>query len=544
MFTSRFVVFVGALLLAFGAHAEQKKKPRPPKPVATDQELGFVGTTRDALLASIKRVGLVPAQLPQWAEENPVIKKAVHDAVAQQLATAGFEVVGPETYEAAYERFSRLMGGLYDPKTGAFKRDVAGALFQNARREFIAKEHLDGYVLMGVIPVSAKYQALEARWDGVRDRADGGVPGHLARILNTGGDGELTALSLRIQISNSQDRVLFARNGGVQLANYFDGTNFSRVATSDLLRDNVRIERAARVAVLPLVRTPREIADGLKDPAINAQWVEDKTLPALPSAELLKAESAFRVPRDQILGKVKRVAVTRIVSSSFDIPDEVRKRLMDLVRAELAPLNWEIVDAPDAYESLQRKFRNVELYNPWTGKRDEARSTEIQKAVFTEVGRDNPPDAILWLRVVRVTLQQRQGNAVWDGVDQNAFTRGPVVRKFWTGTEVLGAGIGPIAAMSFSAQLTDSEGEELYYWRGGMELVQSIKIVSTATNYQADPVDLAPGELFRDPTRERPAIHAAFRDLVMTPEALFAELNPDPKLEKAKEKERKKSQKE
>ena len=39
-----------------------------------------------------------------------------------------------------------------------------------------------------------------------------------------------------------------------------------------------------------------------------------------------------------------------------------------------------------------------------------------------------------------------------------------------------------------------------------------------------------------DLSREKPAVHAALRDLVMTPEALLDELNPDPKKAKKKAK--------
>jgi hypothetical protein len=133
------------------------------------------------------------------------------------------------------------------------------------------------------------------------------------------------------------------------------------------------------------------------------------------------------------------------------------------------------------------------------------------------------------------------GDVAWDGVEQNAFTRGPVIHKFWSGTAVAGAGSSSIAASSINMYMTDANDTVMYQSRGGIELLQGIKVNSSygynQTKFDSDTVDLAESELFHDLSREKPAVHAALRDLVMTPEALQDELNPDPK--KAKKKARK-----
>jgi len=527
------------LALSTGIGADTKKKPRPPKPPPTDQELGFVGISRDGLFTSIKRVGVVSVQLPRWADDRPETEKAVREAVTPFLRAAGFDVVGPESYQASFDRFEQQVGGFYDRQTGALKRDAAIAVQQNAIREFIARERLDGYVLLRVIPVSANNRgAFLAQWDGVSDRADGNAPDFVSRLLWTAeaGGGVIPALSLRLQIVTVQDRVVFARNGGLQPTNYWDGFNFRRVPIQDLLRDQVRIERAARVATLPLVKTPREIADGAKDPAINAMWIDLKTLPKLPPPEAGRANSPLRVSREQLLGSVRRVAVSPIANGGFDVSDEARKRWMELVRAELAPLNWELIEAPTANQVLAAKMLGSQLYDPMTGRRDDGRYQEIRRSIFREAGGSPSPDAILWLSLVRVTLQQSHGHAYWDGVNQQVFTRAPVDTRVFSGNEVPAAGVGSIEAVSLSATLTDAQDTELYYSRGGLELVQTLRITTQADHYDADLVDLAPGELFQDATREQPAVHAMLRHLVMTPEALQAELNPDPKADKKRKK--------
>jgi len=125
------------------------------------------------------------------------------------------------------------------------------------------------------------------------------------------------ALSLLIQIVNTRDRVLYGRRGGIQPAAYHDwvkGSNapFQTVKYEDLLKDNQRIERAARVATLPLVHTPKEISLGDANPEINAKQIDISTLPALPPGKLYKDESPLLVPRDEILQKVHRVALSPV----------------------------------------------------------------------------------------------------------------------------------------------------------------------------------------------------------------------------------------
>ena len=518
----------GALLLVLAASAgaaEKAKKRIPNKPIPTDAEMGFFDNTRDELRASIKRVGLMPTRLPEFLGDRPDAEKAVLDAVSGYLTKAGFEVVGPETYLADYDRFNRQLGGTYDAKTGILKAEVSRTVYQNARREFIAKERLDAYVLMTVKQDPASFFGDNATWAGVRERG------------NNAGTGTLPALSLLVQIVTSQGRVAFGRHGGIQLISYSipaQGFDFAYVRSEDLMRDNVRIDRAARVATLPLVLSPKQITYGFHVPEINAEKMDLDKLPPPPVAKKNTPASPLKVPREQILGSVKRVALSPLNTGDFDVPDDVKSQLTDLVRAELQPLNWEIVDSPKIRTSMVSKMLVSQLFDPFTGKRDEERLKEIRKSVFKELGTETPPDAIMWLRVVRKTALQRSADVEWDGVDQNAMTRGPVVRQTWGGSANTYAGTSGIAASSIHVYLTDANDTTLYDSYGGIELLQTLKITPPGyyTYSKSEPVDLAPSELFRDTSRQQQAVHAAIRGLTMTPEEIqaeYARLHPEPR---------------
>jgi len=535
---SAIVILMGVVLLGLSSGAEaatQKKKGPPPKPVPTDRALGFFGNTRDEMLGSIKRVGILPVRT--LLEDRPDAAKAIEDAVARNLTLAHFEVVLPDTYQATYDKFNKQLGGMYDAKTGVLKDDVYNAVTQNALREFVSKERLDGYVVVRVVQESADYAGLDATWDGVRENVDGKKTDGFVSFWNaTDTRGSVPALSIRVQIVSAQGRVTFGRQGGVQLTAYFgtvpeQGLTFVRVSHEDLLKDLPRIDRAVRVATLPLVRTPLEIRDGQNNPEINLALIKPKDLPALPVAKTGEPESPLKVQRDQILASVKRVALSPVYAGDFDVPEDAKQRLLKLVPQELAPLHWEIIDSPKIREVLLNKLLSSQVFDPLTGKRDAARVTEIRKSVFKDLGTE-PPDAILWLGVESFMALQREGDVEWDGVNQNAFTRGPVKKSWWvpSGTANPMAGQGSIKVSSFTAYMTDANDTVLYRSRGGIEVLQNLKL----SYNDAQTADLAPSELFSDPFRETAAVRVALQDLVLTPEALYALKNPDPKKGKKK----------
>jgi hypothetical protein len=256
--------------------------------------------------------------------------------------------------------------------------------------------------------------------------------------------------------------------------------------------------------------------------------VDLSTLPALPAGRIFKTDSPLLVPRERILQSVHRVALSPVDPDRFSPPVDVQKRLVDDIKQELAPLNWEIVDAPRARELLVTELLKTQLFDPLTGKRDEAKASGVRKSVFTALGITPTPDAILWVSLAKTTAIHRWGDVEWDGASQSGLTLGPVVSKLFGGSAQPGAGSGGIAALSLSVYLADAADTPLYRSRGGLQLLQKLNYTPPAY-YQvgrSDPVDLAPSELFQDPSREPRAVHFALRDLVMAPEALELELHP------------------
>jgi len=537
------------LALSAGAVAADKKKTapvKPPPPIPTDESLGFFDNTRDQLLTNIKRLGVMPiTEMPSSLRERDDAKQALTEAVMKYLRAANFEVVPPANYQAIYDKFNQQLGGMYDPSSGAMKREVANAVLQNARRDFGTRERLDGFVYIRVRPAAASYYGDYASWDGVHELVDGRPAPQNAFVsfwMANDSQGSLPALSVVVQIVNKQDRVVYGRHGGLQIIAYHvfvqDNYVFKYVSSKDQLKDAGRIDRAARVATLPLVHTPKEISLGDENPQINARRIDLSTLPPPPPGHRFVNEPPLLVPREQILQSVHRVALGPLDPDRYDVPKDVEQRFIESIKQELAPLNWEIIDAPNAVDMLVKGLMETKLFDPMTGKRDEAKAAAVRKSVFNSLGIKPVPDAIMWVGLVQSGAVHRGGDVEWDGASQNGLTMGPVIKKFWNGSGVPEAGSGGVTALSLSVYLADGNDTGLYRSRGGIQLLQKLKFIppTYSTGGRGEPIDLAPTELFHEPERERASVHFALRDLVMTPEALSAELNPNADKDKKKKK--------
>jgi hypothetical protein len=533
---------VCCLALSGGVEAAGNKKSGKAPAIPSDVSLGFTGSTREQLLTNIKRVGILPVELPETLRDRDDARRVLQNAVATYLRAAHFEVIGPATYLESFDRLNRERGGMYDVATGELKPEVGIAVREGARAEFASKEQLDGFIFLRVQPTVADCLGYYATWDGVHERSDGkGPPNSVDLEKLSRGDkvGSLSALSLSMQITNLRDQVLFERRGGIQLSAYLElpkasylayEATFSRfplVGAADLLNDSKRIDRAARVATLPLVRTPTEISLRHDDTQLNTPRGKPLDLPPLPPAQAGVAESALLVPRDRILQTVHRVAVAPVDPGPFAVSAEVQKQLLRSLRMELAPLHWEVFEAPGARDLLAKAMRDIKPFDPLTGTRDDAKVSAARKSVFTALGMAPIPDAILWSDLVRVIALHEGVEVRWDGRSQNAYTLGSAERSPGEPRNIWELGSGGISAMSISVSLTDANDTLLYRARGGVQVLEKISMgTGLVTHDSLSFVPLGPADILNDYVREREAVEYALRALVLTPEALEAKMHP------------------
>lgn len=495
----------------------------PPPSGTSDMALGFAQISRDRFFATYRRIGILPVELPKQLSGRDDARQAFELTLIRYLKAANIEAVPSAGYQAIFDRLNHEAGGSYDSLTGKMRPQVASSVVQKARQEFLESNHLDGFVLPRVVEGSGLMSGRGVFWDDVKDFSAGRERKREDSWWPVGLRGNLPVLTLHLQVFRSPDRINFARYGGIQPLSYareFDRewATFVAPPVEELLKDQARIERAVRVATNGL--SPRPI-----DMTNDVNWPGAANLPPLPEPEDPGPKSPFHVPRERILNSVHRVVLTPVFEGDLKVPEAVRQRILANVRAELEPLHWEIVDAPGAHEALLRQLMQVQIFDPYTGKRDEAAISAASKAAIDSLGLIPAPDAVLWMSVVRTAAMQRLGDAVWDGADQNALTMAPVKKigklaAHFRFSMYSAPGWSTIPATSLQLRLADSSDSLLYMSRGGIQLLERIM----SNTVRGEPEPLKDSELFQDAMRDRQAVHLALRDLVLTPEALAAEL--------------------
>jgi hypothetical protein len=219
---------------------------------------------------------------------------------------------------------------------------------------------------------------------------------------------------------------------------------------------------------------------------------------------------------------VHRVALAPMGLSGLTMDPETQGRYLELIRAQVQKLGWEVVTAPNARTVFEEELKAVEqLFDPYTGVRDNDRVSAARKAVFTGLGVDPPVDAIVWPSLHKTVAAHEYGDAEWDGVSQSGITLGPVIKTFLSGTGVPMVGSGSLSAVTLRVQIANGDDKVVYEGRGGVQLLEQIK--------GKRPEALAPQELFKDATREEIAVQAALRPLVAPPEPEPVEKGPKKK---------------
>lgn len=514
-----------------------------PLKIASDEDLGFFVVPRAETMSNIKRVGLLPVTLPAAFEDREDVKANLQALITNYLTKAGIEVVAPDTYVKSFDRLNAQLGGVYSAITGDIKSAQYDAAQTTAKREFIEKEHLNALVSINIRQVEADFYYSNAFFNGATEYSLGRLPpGFIAGMFtnDTNGRGTLSAWSLLIQIKNKQDKVIYGRFGGIQLANYYDPSKtkgapsgFLYVPIKDFFRDQVRLERAVRIATDSLLKSPEQIARDEDNAKENPRLIDPASLPLPPLGEPRKIASPLQIPRDEILASVHQVVVMPLNTGKFEMPAEIQTRYLENIKTELQKLNLELIVSPKAMDIFANEFQKAgPMYDPLTGKQNEARIKATRKKAIQAI--DPTADAILITSLVKVNAPHFHGDSKWDGASQNAVDLGPVKKRgIFEAPE--NSSEGSVSAVSLNLQLRDLDDKILYLSRGGIQLIQQLQGEKA--------IDLAPTELFKEPRHETAAAHYALRDLVLTPEELEKELSPNKNKVAKKTKKEKKNDK-
>jgi hypothetical protein len=201
-------------------------------------------------------VALAPLGVPRDLDDPDGVRAKFLALVADQLRSAGLEIVPPTYTAAVFDEKAAQAGGIYDPYTGKPDEAKLKAAHAAAYAELGAKFKADAVLYSDIRVVTAALDHDKAIWDGTSEGA--GKGGVWKMLLSASSSGRIPALSLAVRLRNMEDKDLYVNAGGIQvLVNVGMGGKAERVPRAELFANEERNVNAVRLALEPLL-TPKK----------------------------------------------------------------------------------------------------------------------------------------------------------------------------------------------------------------------------------------------------------------------------------------------
>jgi hypothetical protein len=218
------------------------------------------------------------------------------------------------------------------------------------------------------------------------------------------------------------------------------------------------------------------------------------------------ADARFVIPREQIIGTVKKIGVMPVSVPAL-VPDAeaVSARLESEVLARVTAGGFDIVP-PQAMRDIRDRARVAlgGLYDPMTGAANKEKVDAFQEFTTSEYRLNHPVDATLRVRVLERVAPYSASYANWDGV------KDPIAGRSGLGGLLMGGGAtGQVPALSLIVQLVGADGKVLYGSYGGLQILQYVTAFMGAVSQRA--VD--PKFIMRDQARDERALAVALDPL-------------------------------
>jgi hypothetical protein len=241
--------------------------------------------------------------------------------------------------------------------------------------------------------------------------------------------------------------------------------------------------------------------------------MKPRTIRAALVASLIMAGCApvvdpFRISADEFRRRVKTVAVAHvIVPSNLGVDAATRTKFHPALEDKLRQAGFTVVPAQDVGEIREAKERELGgLFDPQTGKIDEAKLATLMTFVRSEVKTRFSADALLLSRVRTVTanfgyVPLAGVRAKWDGATESLET-GSFDKV------VSPRGSGKVDALSLLVNIEDLNGSSLFVHAGGIQVLS--KLAPGAGQFGGNTfVPVPKNELLTDPERIQQAVSYA-----------------------------------
>jgi hypothetical protein len=460
--------------------------PAPPPPPAPDPHFKI---PRAQVIATVKSIGVLPVTVANVVPDAEAVAQRLETQILARMAPAGFGLVSPEAMKEIQGRARTALGGLYDPVSGRPIQDKLTAYREYVSNEYRHEHPVDAWLLVRVIERLAFIKEGAATWDGVSDSSNGRTG--FARYFSGGkAQGNVPALSLLVQLSAADGRLLYENVGGLQVLEYVTGMtghiDMSPVDPKFIMTDPARDERALGIALDPLASG--EAAKPVKEPS--------------PPPTTANNESGSpNLSRTELLSRFHRVALGPLELGAIEQHNQAQARYSDLLRSRLTQLGFEVVPADDLAARWREELKNLGgLHDPFTGRMDEAKyraaRTKIVRATCEQYG----VGAVVLPIVESGTAPYRGDEAAWHGVKESATTAKSGFTALFSPTQY-----GYVKSLSLSVRFFDADGIYLFHGQGGIQLEEHLDGLRHVSVPEQD--------LFADPARDQRAVEIALHEL-------------------------------
>jgi hypothetical protein len=222
---------------------------------------------------------------------------------------------------------------------------------------------------------------------------------------------------------------------------------------------------------------------------------------AAPAEARARTENPFRVPRDEVVGELRTIALAPLWVPEELIVDEVdRARLLELVAQRLREAGISVVPPARTGPILEAAKAARGGYLDAAGKVDMERYTAVQCEAVKALRECAGVDGLLVVTLSGSEVPVAAGRAGWNGVEEDAAV--PLARK-----NVWRARSGKLWALSVGIWLHGDGGRLLYLHQGGLRL-----LFHFGPNHKTIPV--ADADLLADDDLNARAVRIALEPLL------------------------------
>lgn len=216
----------------------------------------------------------------------------------------------------------------------------------------------------------------------------------------------------------------------------------------------------------------------------------------------------FKIAQEEFYGKIKTIALAPVgVPRDLEDPDQVKAKFEPLIEAKLREAGFTVVPSRETAGIFEKMNKQVGgMFDPVTGKRDEAKFKTLREHTLRELESKFKADAVLYPNIRAGIANFAGGQANWDGASESLAT----TAGFW-GQLGVGQFRGTTGALSLIVTIENIHGVDAYVNAGGIQLISKL----SGGNF----VRVPRSQLFADEARNTAAANIALGPLVRTPAA-------------------------